>query len=339
MQRLPLLSQFPRLEPQRPVACVLCPNPTGTDEANPPESINFKEMIHRIHLGVDNTREYTIGGTNYNGLRYPRPRNDCGACHDNGSEQLPLLENLASAIDPRGFFDPSPPATGACLSCHTTTSTAAHADLNISSRFGESCAHARNGAMASKATLAEVAGVGGLDGAAARLGLKRTTLQSRMRKYRLVVASGWLSVVLAPSLAPKEPGRPKLNAAVRALIRRMVKENSTWGAPRIHGELFKLGFDISRQFRKAKGFEIRRRYIAGLPADTTGQQAWSSCTMCMTLALVNPVLQLELDDARGCRFQLGTPTGPWIVQQLKKPFRNPVRTATIVDGSKSARGA
>ena len=123
-----------------PLQCVLCHNPTGTDDANPPESINFKEMIHRIHLGQDNTREYTIGGTNYNGLRYPRPRNDCGACHDNGSEQLPLLENLASAIDPRGFFNPSPPATGACLSCHTTTSTAAHADLNISSRFGESCA-------------------------------------------------------------------------------------------------------------------------------------------------------------------------------------------------------
>ena len=123
-----------------PLQCVLCHNPTGTDEANPPESINFKEMIHRIHLGQDNTREYTIGGTNYNELRYPRPRNDCGACHDDGSEQLPLLENLASAIDPKGFFNPSPPATGACLSCHTTTSTAAHADLNISSRFGESCA-------------------------------------------------------------------------------------------------------------------------------------------------------------------------------------------------------
>jgi hypothetical protein len=34
---------------------------------------------------------------------------------------------------------------------------------------------------------------------------------------------------------------------VRELIFRMVAENSTWGAPRIHGELLKLGFDISER--------------------------------------------------------------------------------------------
>ena len=43
----------------------------------------------------------------------------------------------------------------------------------------------------------------------------------------------------------KQPGRPKLNNEVRGLIQQMVEENSTWGAPRIHGELLKLGFDIS----------------------------------------------------------------------------------------------
>ncbi len=46
---------------------------------------------------------------------------------------------------------------------------------------------------------------------------------------------------------PKSPGRPKIDVEVRSLIRRMVNENSTWGAPRIHGELLKLGFDISER--------------------------------------------------------------------------------------------
>jgi hypothetical protein len=32
---------------------------------------------------------------------------------------------------------------------------------------------------------------------------------------------------------------------LRALIRRMSKENPLWGAPRIHGELLKLGFEIA----------------------------------------------------------------------------------------------
>jgi hypothetical protein len=41
------------------------------------------------------------------------------------------------------------------------------------------------------------------------------------------------------------PGRPAVSLEVRQLIRRMSRENSLWGAPKIHGELLKLGFDIS----------------------------------------------------------------------------------------------
>src|ERR1019366_2155845 len=36
-------------------------------------------------------------------------------------------------------------------------------------------------------------------------------------------------------------GRPQIEADLRALIRRMSIENQLWGAPRIHGELLKLG--------------------------------------------------------------------------------------------------
>ncbi len=40
-------------------------------------------------------------------------------------------------------------------------------------------------------------------------------------------------------------GRPALDTGVRALIRRMCVANPTWGAPRIHGELLKLGIDVA----------------------------------------------------------------------------------------------
>ena len=42
-------------------------------------------------------------------------------------------------------------------------------------------------------------------------------------------------------------GRPKTTAEIRTLIRRLAEENSDWGAPRIYGELQKLGFFVSER--------------------------------------------------------------------------------------------
>jgi hypothetical protein len=41
-------------------------------------------------------------------------------------------------------------------------------------------------------------------------------------------------------------GRPQIDTDLRALIRRMSIENTLWGAPRIHGELLKLGFEVAQ---------------------------------------------------------------------------------------------
>jgi len=47
-------------------------------------------------------------------------------------------------------------------------------------------------------------------------------------------------------MAKQFGGRKPTSKEIRALIFRMAAENPTWGAPRIHGELLKLGFDLSR---------------------------------------------------------------------------------------------
>src|SRR6202030_3515759 len=41
-------------------------------------------------------------------------------------------------------------------------------------------------------------------------------------------------------------GRPQIDAELRGLIRRISVENPLWGAPRIHGELLKLGFEVAQ---------------------------------------------------------------------------------------------
>src|ERR1700716_3286872 len=52
-------------------------------------------------------------------------------------------------------------------------------------------------------------------------------------------------------------GRPQIDTELRALIRQMSTENQLWGAPRIHGELLKLGFSVA-QSTVAK-YMVKRR--------------------------------------------------------------------------------
>jgi OmcA/MtrC family decaheme c-type cytochrome len=131
--------------------CVICHMPNQTDAAvrpadqMPAQTINFKNMIHRIHTGEDSELPFVVYGrgsslNDFSEVRFPNDRRNCTACHIEGTQQLPLADNLLPAVTPRDYIDPMPPATGACLSCHTNLSAAAHADLNTSDTLGESCA-------------------------------------------------------------------------------------------------------------------------------------------------------------------------------------------------------
>src|SRR5262250_371061 len=61
-------------------------------------------------------------------------------------------------------------------------------------------------------------------------------------------------------------GRKRVSKEVRALIFRMVAENPTWGAPRIHGELLKLGFEVSERSVS--------RWIRRAPRDPDPAKRW-----------------------------------------------------------------
>lgn len=122
--------------------CDMCHNPNASDknrrpaDQNPPESIAFKRMIHRIHTGENLAQEYTVYGfggapTHFNEVRYPGDRRDCLQCHTSASTyDLPLPLGTLPVVTMRDFFSPQGPGTAACLGCHDNVDAAAHAFLN-----------------------------------------------------------------------------------------------------------------------------------------------------------------------------------------------------------------
>ena len=128
--------------------CVFCHNPRESDSSRrpaaqaPAEAIDFALMIHRIHAGNLQIRDYTIYGfggsqNNYNKVRFPGLLNNCVNCHLDGTYTVPTKATL-DKTDPRGLINPAKPATAACTGCHTSVDAASHA-LQNTTQLGESC--------------------------------------------------------------------------------------------------------------------------------------------------------------------------------------------------------
>ena len=58
----------------------------------------------------------------------------------------------------------------------------------------------------------------------------------------------------------KTVGRPTTSGDIRILIQTMAHENFTWGAPRIHGELLKLGVHVSERTVSRDGSDTLQRF-------------------------------------------------------------------------------
>jgi hypothetical protein len=70
-------------------------------------------------------------------------------------------------------------------------------------------------------------------------------------------------------------GRPRIETELRTLIRRMSIENPLWGAPRIHGELLKLGFEVALRI-----VLTTRRPLPAFPYEQTSTASVSMSQRC-----------------------------------------------------------
>lgn len=130
------------------------------------------------------------------------------------------------------------------------------------------------------------------------------------------------------SRARRVVGRKRISKEVRDLIFRMVAENPTWGAPRIHGELLMLGFDvsertISRWMRRApRDPEPARRWRSFLANHREAIVAMDFFTVpTLTFRLIYCLFILSHDRRQILHFNVTHhPTQPWVVQQLREAF-------------------
>lgn len=123
-------------------------------------------------------------------------------------------------------------------------------------------------------------------------------------------------------------GRKPICGELRELIVRMVTENPTWGAPRIHGELKMLGFDISERtvlhwMRKApRNPEPPKRWATFLADHREAIAAMDFFTVpTLTFGVLCCFFVISHDRRRVRHLNVTRhPTGAWVSQQLREAF-------------------
>jgi putative transposase len=126
----------------------------------------------------------------------------------------------------------------------------------------------------------------------------------------------------------KATGRRPTPKEVRELIFRMVAENPTWGAPRIHGELLMLGFDISERTisrwmkRAPRDPEPAKRWLAFLRNHREAIAAMDFFTVpTITFGVLYCFFIIAHRRRRILHLNVTKhPTSLWVVQQLREAF-------------------
>jgi putative transposase len=121
-------------------------------------------------------------------------------------------------------------------------------------------------------------------------------------------------------------GRPAVSAEIRGLIRRMSRENSSWGAPRIHGELLKLGIDIGET--SVSKYLVRSRKPPSQTWRTFLQNHVKSLASVdfftvptIRFQILYVFLVLAHERRRIVRFAITAhPTAEWTAHQLREAF-------------------
>ena len=121
-------------------------------------------------------------------------------------------------------------------------------------------------------------------------------------------------------------GRPQINAELCALIRRMSIENPLWGAPRIHGELLKLGFEVAQSTvakyivkRRGPPSQGWRTFLRNHVPEVAAMDLFVVPTIGFDLLYAFIIIRLDRRDLVWINVTTN-PTAEWIARQLTEAF-------------------
>src|SRR5712671_6228868 len=123
-------------------------------------------------------------------------------------------------------------------------------------------------------------------------------------------------------------GRARITLEIQELIQRMAKENPTWGAPKIHGELLKLGFKVSERSvsRYIRAIQRRgdpgRRWLIFLRNHREAIVAMDFFTVpTVSFRVLYCLFIIEHARRRILYFHVtAQPNSDWVTQQLREAF-------------------
>ena len=121
-------------------------------------------------------------------------------------------------------------------------------------------------------------------------------------------------------------GRPKMDTEIRDLIRRMSQANPLWGAPRIHGELLKLGIEVSQAtvgrylpWRPKVPSPTWRSFLHNHLTDIAAIDMFVVATA--TFQLLYALIVLGHDRRKVIHFEVThNPTQVWLAHQMTEAF-------------------
>ena len=122
-------------------------------------------------------------------------------------------------------------------------------------------------------------------------------------------------------------GRPQIDTELRVLIRRrMSVENPLWGAPRIHGELLKLGFEVAQSSvakymvkRRGPPSQGWRTFLQNHAPDIAAMDLFVVPTVGFDLLFAFIIVRLDRRDLAWINVTTN-PTAEWVARQITEAF-------------------